>query len=60
MTKFHVLVNSRGAKRQTIVELEQRILEIRRLATHHHLSIDEWSAVDRLRRRLSKMQREVM
>jgi hypothetical protein len=60
MTKFRPSVNSRGARRQSIPELEARILEARRLATSHHLSEVEWAAVDRLRRRVSRLRREVV
>jgi hypothetical protein len=59
MTKSPVSVNSRGARRQSIPELEARILEARRLAASHHLSEVEWSAIDRLRHRLARLRREV-
>ena len=59
MTKFRPSVNSRGARRQSIPELETRILEARRRATQHHLSEAEWAAIDRMRRRLVRLQREV-
>jgi len=58
MPKSRPSVNSRGARRQSILELEGRILEARRQATQHHLSEVEWAAVDRLRRRLARLHRE--
>jgi hypothetical protein len=61
MPKSQPSVNSRGARRaQSIVELEARIFEIRRLAASHHLSEVEWSTIDRLRRRLVRLQREAV
>jgi hypothetical protein len=60
MPKSQPSVNSRGARRQSIPELEARILEARRLAADHHLSEVEWSAIDRLRRRLARLHREVV
>jgi hypothetical protein len=60
MTKFQPSVNSRGARRQSIPELEMRILEARRQAARHHLSEVEWAAIDRLRRRLVRRQREAV
>ena len=60
MTKFQPSVNSRGARRQSIPELETRILEARRRAAQHHLSEAEWAAIDRMRRRLARLHREVV
>lgn len=58
MPKLRIPVNSRGARGQSPAELESRILEARRLAVHQHLSEVEWGAVDRLRRRLARLQKE--
>jgi hypothetical protein len=58
MPKLSVSVNSRGARRQSVTELEARILEARRLATHQHLSESEWGAIDRLRGRLARLRKE--
>jgi hypothetical protein len=53
-----VSVNSRGAGKQSVAELEMRILAYRRLAATRHLSQREWRALDRLRRHHDKRLKE--
>ena len=58
MPKLSVSVNTRGARGRSPIELEARILEVRRAAAHRHLSEHEWAAIDRLRNRLAKLRKE--
>jgi hypothetical protein len=58
MPKPNIIVNSRGARQQSVAELEARILAYRRLAAHQHLSVAEWNAIDRLRNRCDKLRKD--
>jgi hypothetical protein len=52
------LVNSRGASRLTLPELEVRILEYQRQAVHRHFAVSEWVALDRLRKWRAQRRKE--
>src|SRR5262249_9861735 len=51
-------VNSRGAGRQSLGDLEARIREVRRAAAHQHLDESEWRAVDRMRHHVARRSKE--
>jgi len=58
MPSPEISVNSRGARQQSVTELDARILAHRRLAVSRHLSEREWRALDRLRRRRDNLLKE--
>lgn len=58
MPKLNIVVNSRGARWQSPTELEAQILAYRRIAARRHLSEREWMAIDHLRNRLAKLNKE--
>ena len=47
-------------RRLPLSELADRILQIRRTATHRHLKEQEWRMLDRMRRRCAALEKELM
>jgi hypothetical protein len=51
-------INSKGWRRQSLPELEQYLLRLRRAAEFHHYPEVEWRFIDRVKKRINALRRE--